>query len=104
MNHGNPWWGDPSFRILPRTATGNDVNLYHLHVTPRIAEQDLNTFMPLQRLNEMEAQGEIGRSAAHHYSYMGYILQPKKLMNESVPDMIQSMKQDGVNLVILIPV
>jgi D-proline reductase (dithiol) PrdB len=39
----NPWWGDPSFRSLPRTATGEDVNLYHLHVNPRIAEQDLNT-------------------------------------------------------------
>ena len=100
----NPWWGDPSFRILPRTATGKDVNLYHLHVTPRIAAQDLNTFMPLQRLNEMETQGAIGRSAAHHYSYMGYILQPHKLLNESVPAMIQSMKQDGVDLVILIPV
>ena len=100
----NPWWGDPSFRILPRTATGRDVNLYHLHVTPRIAAQDLNTFMPLQRLNEMETRGEIGRSAAHHYSYMGYILQPHKLLNESVPAMIQSMKQDGVDLVILIPV
>jgi D-proline reductase (dithiol) PrdB len=100
----NPWWGDPSFRTLPRTTTNNDVNLYHLHVNPRIAEQDLNTFMPLQRLIELEALGEIGHSADHHYSYMGYILQPQRLLNESVPAMIRSSKQDGVNLVILIPV
>ena len=100
----NPWWGDPSFRTLPRTATEKDVNLYHLHVTPRIAEQDINTFMPLQRLIELEEQGEIGHSAAHHYSYMGYILQPQKLLDESVPAMIRSLKQDRVDLVILIPV
>lgn len=100
----NPWWGDPSFRVLPRKTTNNDVNLYHLHVNPRIAEQDLNTFMPLQRLSELETFGEIGRSAAHHYSYMGYILQPQRLLNESVPAMIRSLRQDGVNLVILIPV
>jgi len=100
----NPWWGDPSFRSLPRTATTEDVNLYHLHVSPRIAEQDLNTFMPLQRLIELETLGEIGHSAARHYSYMGYILQPQRLLKVSVPDMIQCMKQDGVNLVILIPV
>lgn len=100
----NPWWGDPSFRSLPRNVTGEDVNLYHLHVSSQIAEQDLNTFMPLQRLLEFETRGEIGRSAAHHYSFMGYILQPHRLLNESAPAMIRSLKQDGVNLVILIPV
>lgn len=100
----NPWWGDPSFRILPRNTTNKDVNLYHLHVSPRIAEQDLNTFMPLQRLIELETLGGIGHSAARHYSYMGYILQPQRLLTDSVPAMIQCMKQDGVNLVILIPV
>ena len=30
----NPWWGDPSYRILPRTATAEDVSLYHLHIHP----------------------------------------------------------------------
>ena len=100
----NPWWGDPSFRSLPRNATGEDVNLYHLHVHPRIAAQDLNTFMPLQRLLEFETRGEIRRSAAHHYSYMGYILRPQQLLEESVPAMVRSLKQDGVNIVILIPV
>ena len=76
----NPWWGDPSYRILPRTATEADVKLYHLHIHPRVAEQDLNTLLPLQRLLEFEARGEIGRSATHHYSFMGYLLQPQVLL------------------------
>ena len=100
----NPWWGDPSFRILPRTATGKDVNLYHLHVHRRIAERDLNTFLPLQRLLEFEERGEIGHSSDHHYSYMGYILEPQRLLDESVPAIISSLKRDGVDLVVLIPV
>lgn len=100
----NPWWGDPSYRILPRQATEEDVSLYHLHVNPRIAEQDLNTFFPLRRLLELEASGEIGRSAPRHYSFMGYILQPEVLLEESAPAMIQHMKEDGVDLVVLIPV
>lgn len=99
----NPWWGDPSYRILPRTATTGDVNLYHLHIHPRIAEQDLNTLLPLQRLLEFEERSEIGRSAANHYSFMGYILQPQTLLEESVPAMIRQMKRDGVNAVILVP-
>lgn len=99
----NPWWGDPSFRILPRTLTVGDVKLYHLHIHPCIAEQDLNTFFPLQLLLELEKAGEIGRSAASHYSYMGYILQPKVLLEESTPAMIKHMKAEGVDIVILVP-
>ena len=95
--------GRSSYRILPRTATEHDVKLYHLHIHPRLAEQDLNTILPLQRLLELEKRGEIGRAAANHYSFMGYILQPQVLLEESVPAMIQHMRRDGVNVVILVP-
>jgi D-proline reductase (dithiol) PrdB len=99
----NPWWGDPSYRLLPRTATEADVKLYHLHIHPRIAEQDLNTLLPLGRLLEFEDRGEIGRSASNHYSFMGYILEPQVLLEESTPAMVRHMKRDGVNVVILVP-
>lgn len=99
----NPWWGDPSYRILPRTARGEDVRLYHQHIHPRLVEEDMNTIMPLQRLLELEEAGEIGHSAAHHYSFMGYILQPEVLLHETAPAMIREMKRDGVNVVVLVP-
>ena len=99
----NPWWGDPSYRILPKDATGADVGLYHMHINSRLVEQDLNTLLPLQRLLELEASGEIGASADHHYSYMGYILQPETLLAASIPSMIRQMKQDEVNVVVLVP-
>src|SRR5512138_2101677 len=37
----NPWWGDPSYRIIPDGATEADVKLYHMHVDPEYAERDL---------------------------------------------------------------
>ena len=94
----NPWWGDPSYRVLPRDTMERDVELYHLHINPRIAEQDLNTTMPLERLLELEGRGEIGHSSAHHYSFMGYILQPQELVQESVPAMIRDMGRDEVDV------
>lgn len=99
----NPWWGDPSIRVLPKTATGSDISLYHMHINPHLVEQDLNTVLPLERLQELEVGGEIGASAEHHYSYMGYLLQPRTLLEDHVPKMIRQMKQDQVNLVILVP-
>ena len=99
----NPWWGDPSFRILPVTATAADVALYHLHIHPRVIAGDINTLFPLERLRTLEAQGEIGSAAAKHYSYMGYILQPGALLGESTPDIIRHLEADGVDLVLLVP-
>lgn len=99
----NPWWGDPTYRALPKAANGADIRLYHMHINPLLVEQDLNTLLPLQRLQELEACGEIGSAADHHYSYMGYILQPKALLEENVPAMIQEMKEDQVDIVVLMP-
>ncbi len=99
----NPWWGDPSYRCLPRTSTEEDVRLYHLHVDPRPVEEDLNCLFPLQRLLELEERGEIGRSAACHYSIMGYILQPETLLEKSTPEMIGLLQGEEVDAVVLVP-
>jgi D-proline reductase (dithiol) PrdB len=99
----NPWWGDPSYRIIPQKANSKDINVYHLHVNPRFAEQDLNCLFPLERLLELAESGEIGRSAPSHYSYMGYILEPQTLLEESVPAIIRQLKEDQVEVVVLVP-
>jgi hypothetical protein len=56
--------------LRPRTVTAKGVALYHLHIHPRVVAQDLNTLLALRRLLEIEDGGELGRSAAHHYSFM----------------------------------
>jgi D-proline reductase (dithiol) PrdB len=99
----NPWWGDTSYRILPRDTTEDDVEIYHLHIDPKFAQQDLNVLLPLQRLAALEAAGEIGAVATRHYSFMGYTPQPQKLVAESAPAIIQSLQEDAVNVVILVP-
>jgi D-proline reductase (dithiol) PrdB len=99
----NPWWGDPSYRILPNTATSQDVRLYHLHIDPSCAEQDLNCLFPLQRLQELAAAGEVGSSAARHYSIMGYILRPEQLLAETAPALIRNLKEDYADVVVLVP-
>lgn len=99
----NPWWGDPSYRILPRTATAQDIRLYHLHVDPRFAEQDLDCLIPIQRLNELEEAGEIGQAARRHYSFMGYCLQPDVLLEETTPAIVAHLQEDAVDVVVLVP-
>lgn len=99
----NPWWGDPTYRIIPRDATEADINIYHLHVDPTFVTQDLNCLLPLQRLAEMEESGEIGRSAPSHYSFMGYTLQPETLLEKSTPAIIDHLQNEEVDVVLLVP-
>ena len=99
----NPWWGDPSYRALPVSATEADVRLYHLHIDPRPSQQDLNCLLPLARLKELERLGEIGAAADQHYSMMGYILQPETLLKETVPAMIHDLRAERADVVVLVP-
>ena len=100
----NPWWGDPSYRTLPDTATEQDVRLYHLHVDPASAYQDLNCLFPIQCLNELAQSGEIGEAAPRHYSIMGYILQPQELLEDTAPQIIAKLQDEKVDAIILVPV
>jgi hypothetical protein len=99
----DPWWGDPSFRRIPRHATAADIRVWHLHINPEPGEQDINCLLPLERGVELEAEGIIGRFAPTHYSYMGYLLEPEQFLAESVPAMIAQMQAEGVDSVVLIP-
>jgi D-proline reductase (dithiol) PrdB len=99
----NPWWGDPSYRIIPKTATEQDVRLYHMHIDPEYAERDLNCLFPLARLLDLEKAGEIGHSAERHYSIMGYILRPEELLEKTVPALIRNLKEDHADIVVLVP-
>lgn len=100
----NPWWGDPSHRVLPRTATEADVRIDHLHIDPRPAQQDLDCILPLRRLLELEARGEIGRSAPSHYSIMGYQPRTDALVAETLPQIVGGLKAEEVDVALLFPV
>ncbi len=99
----NPWWGDPTFRILPLDTTAQEVGIYHLHIDPRFGLQDLNCLLPLQRLKELEQEGLIGRAARQHYSIMGYLLEPEVLLTETTPAIIGHLREEQVDVVALFP-
>ena len=100
----NPWWGDPSYRVIPRTATARDVIVSHLHIDARYILEDLNVALPLERLGELETTGVIGCVASSHYSFMGYLLDPTEFLASTVPAMITRMRAEGVDVAVFVPV
>jgi D-proline reductase (dithiol) PrdB len=99
----DPWWSDPTFRVLPAGTTEKDTEVYHLHIDPTFGRQDLNCLLPLGRLADLAVGGEIGEVAPRHLSYMGYTIDPTQLLEESVPGMARILLEDQVDLVLLVP-
>ncbi|HKB07949.1 MAG TPA: glycine/sarcosine/betaine reductase selenoprotein B family protein [Candidatus Polarisedimenticolia bacterium] len=99
----NPWWGDPSYREIPLGTTEKDVRLYHLHIDPRFGEADLDVVLPMRRLAELACEGFIGPPARTHYSLMGYILDPKELIEKTAPALAARMRAEGVDAAVLAP-
>jgi D-proline reductase (dithiol) PrdB len=99
----DPWWGDPSFRVIPLGTTEQDVRLYHLHIDPRFGEADLDVVLPMRRLTELAQEGIVGQPASRHYSLMGYILEPTVLVEETAPMIAGRMRLEGVDAAALVP-
>lgn len=99
----NPWWGDPSHRVISRGSTENDIKLYHMHIDCETGEKDLDVFLPLRRLDQLVNDGIVGESAESHYSIMGYQLCTEVLENETAPAMLSQLKKEKVDAVVLIP-
>jgi D-proline reductase (dithiol) PrdB len=99
----NPWWGDPSFRIIPHTARTEDIRVCHQHIDPSLAEEDLNCLLPIERLAKLTELGDVGRAAPSHYSFMGYLLDPQEMLETSISAIVDHLRADCVDLAVLIP-
>ena len=98
-----PAWGDPSYREIPKTATESDIEVGHLHVNTAYIKQDINVMLPLTRFQEFEQEGVIGKLAPTCYSYYGFQLDPTALLNETMPQVADRMRQENVEAVLLTP-
>lgn len=98
-----PALGDPTSRQIPKTASETDIDVNHLHINTDYIKQDINVMLPLARFREFEKEGIIGRLAPTCYSYYGFQLDPKVLLEETMPKVASKMQEEGVEAVLLTP-
>ena len=91
------------YRVLP-TNSRDDLIMDHVSAGYDRTGfmQDLNVVLPLDRLAEMAADGEIGSVAEYHYSFMGAgdTLQ----MEPAARQVAELLRRDAVDAVLLSPV
>ena len=105
MERAKPTIGDPSWRRLSADATSATIEANHLHIDTGYILRDLDVALPLARLRELVAAGEVGAVAESHYSIMGYQgSDTTTLERESAPAIAAAMKSEEVDLALLAPV
>jgi D-proline reductase (dithiol) PrdB len=98
--------GDASFREVP-----NNVDVQELRIAHRSsafdqagALKDRNLVFPLDRFRELVARHEVGSLNHRHFSFMGSIIAPGRLVSESAPQVAAQLQDDEVDAVFLVPV
>lgn len=98
--------GDVSYRVIPR-----DTDLSSLQIAHRSdafdssgIESDKNLALPLRDLEDMVAARKIGSLSERHFSFMGSIPSPGRLISHTAPEVAALLKEDDVDAVFLTPV
>jgi hypothetical protein len=99
-----PFWGDPTYRIIPRDVRHGEIAVAHLHLNPDDILADFNVALPLEVFAALEREGEIGSLAQSNYSFMGYQGRSTEAWHYTYgPELADRLKEDAVNLLILAP-
>jgi hypothetical protein len=95
--------GDTSMREIPVEVEAEDIRFTAWGYDAKAVEQDINAQVPVQRLQEFESNGIIGKLNPVYWSFMGFIPDAARLVQELVPQMVERLKRYEVQAALLIP-
>jgi D-proline reductase (dithiol) PrdB len=106
MLRGEPTVGrsEAGYRAIPHNIPAGDILMSHVSINyDRTGfQQDLNTILPRDRLDELADTGKIGAVADTHYSFMG-ATDPRN-METHARELAARLLADGVAAAVLLPV
>ena len=98
--------GDYSFRVIPGDVDIESLEEHHHSdsFSHEGVEADRNMGLPLERLHELAAAGEIGSVAPRHFSVMGAITAPSRYVKHTLPAIADLLVEDHVDIALMVPV
>ena len=98
--------GDYSYRIIP-----SEINMDSLREGHRSnsfdhegMRENPSTGLPIPQLNALVKDGYIGKINYRHFSIMGSITAPTRFIKNTIPDIVKYLKEDHVDVILLVPV
>jgi D-proline reductase (dithiol) PrdB len=97
--------GDQSYRVIPSDTPARNILQSHNSIgfDRTAVYRDLNVTFPRDRLQELVKRGVIGSRTLNDYSFMGAQSNPKKILEETGPDVARLLLEEGAGAAILTP-
>lgn len=98
--------GDYTYRVISRDCDLSSLKLGHRsHSFDHSGVlSDKNLALPLDRFRELQREGAIGELNHRHFSFMGSITAPGRLVSQTAPECAAMLAEDAVDAVFLTPV
>ena len=95
--------GDFSFKEIPVEVEAEDLRVAARGYDPGAVQQDVNSLIPVERLFEFERNGIIGQLNPVFWSYMGFITDAARLVDELAPRIVERLLRYEVRAALLVP-
>jgi hypothetical protein len=93
----------PQVREIPLDVDQAMLEINHPGYDHRFAKQDINVNLPLDRLRELAAGGEIGSIAPTTHVLMGLVVDVAPLIRHTIPQLAEGLRSEGVEAALLVP-
>lgn len=95
---------DLSVRIIDSSTPTSELRATHFAYDLTDARADPNVVFPIDTLRQLQREGVIGGLAKHFYAFMGGIYSARKVRDVLAKVLLERIKQDRPDLVLLVPV
>jgi len=93
--------GDTGFRVVPNSAAVDEMMVSHGGYDNADVNKDINCMFPVDRLNELVAEGFIKEAAPNHYGFMGGGGDQDAFAKKTGPEIAKRLLSEGVDAVVL---
>ncbi len=95
--------GDYSFRRVSSSSMVVDLEIHQIKYPTSGAVRDLNVIFPIERLQELAAEGVIGSLTPNFFSFIGYQMDPPTFESTLAEDIASAVVADGADAALLCP-
>lgn len=95
--------GDYSVRTFPSSTPFSAIDIAHGHYDHAAVRQDPQVLLPLRHLEALATAGEIGELAPSVISIMGYQPDVTRLLDETIPAVLDIVLAEQAHAALLVP-
>jgi D-proline reductase (dithiol) PrdB len=95
---------DTSIREIPADVDTKELRATHFAYDLSDARKDPNVVFPIDPLRRLVREGFLGGLASRLYTFMGGIYSSRRVTGELAPRLTARFLEDGVDVVLLVPV